>query len=531
MKLYFLNGIKAGKNVELTGEVLTLGRETDNDINLLTEGVSRYHAKLNHSDDGGWSIEDLNSTNGVKVNHERISEPHRLEEGDIIDLGDQTFRFGEPKDMSEDISKAITPSPTPIIQPSPAQEKVAEEPIVQKVVFQPIPAEESKPEPEKAEEPIKLAQKTKPEPEIIAPEPAKEPEPEKEIEKESDAGERTANLKQISDAISKGKMNLFGAKNQDNKTDKSEASGKPKKRISNLLFYTCVLCSAIIFISVFYAMQKEKEIKPVTGTAVQKKPSSFLLYYVKEKSSKDNIFRFSLLLENSKAKFIIDDLRSQRHYSKDIDAINESYLDSLKKEITNTSFMTLDSPAEGTAANNLNEIRKIVIFYKGKLNEVIVKNNFAPSSFENIERAINDFSANYGLQTIAMTPEELKKQAEKSFYKAEDLFQNREAKPENLLNAIKRYRITVEYLDQFSPKPKIWDIARKREQEAEAMRVKRVKDLKFEFSRLMRLKEYSSARELLSEIMQLEPEESKLYQMARKQRINIDRHLKKRNKK
>jgi hypothetical protein len=326
-------------------------------------------------------------------------------------------------------------------------------------------------------------------------------------------------------------MNLFGAKNQDNKTDKSEASGKPKKRISNLLFYTCVLCSAIIFISVFYAMQKEKEIKPVTGTAVQKKPSSFLLYYVKEKSSKDNIFRFSLLLENSKAKFIIDDLRSQRHYSKDIDAINESYLDSLKKEITNTSFMTLDSPAEGTAANNLNEIRKIVIFYKGKLNEVIVKNNFAPSSFENIERAINDFSANYGLQTIAMTPEELKKQAEKSFYKAEDLFQNREAKPENLLNAIKRYRITVEYLDQFSPKPKIWDIARKREQEAEAMRVKRVKDLKFEFSRLMRLKEYSSARELLSEIMQLEPEESKLYQMARKQRINIDRHLKKRNKK
>ncbi len=46
MNLYFLNGKRQGEQWELVPPGICIGRESDNDIQLLTGGVSRYHAKL-----------------------------------------------------------------------------------------------------------------------------------------------------------------------------------------------------------------------------------------------------------------------------------------------------------------------------------------------------------------------------------------------------------------------------------------------------------------------------------------------------
>ena len=46
MKLMYLNGAMTGHEVELIPSGTTIGRETDNAIQLMMDGVSRYHARI-----------------------------------------------------------------------------------------------------------------------------------------------------------------------------------------------------------------------------------------------------------------------------------------------------------------------------------------------------------------------------------------------------------------------------------------------------------------------------------------------------
>ena len=49
IKLYFLNGPRTGQSQEIAPDGVRIGRETDNDIQLLIGGVSRYHAKISRN--------------------------------------------------------------------------------------------------------------------------------------------------------------------------------------------------------------------------------------------------------------------------------------------------------------------------------------------------------------------------------------------------------------------------------------------------------------------------------------------------
>ncbi len=59
---------------------------------LRDPNVSRHHAELRRSASGEWTIADLGSTNGIKVNGRRVGST-RLEPGDQVTLGTTTFRF------------------------------------------------------------------------------------------------------------------------------------------------------------------------------------------------------------------------------------------------------------------------------------------------------------------------------------------------------------------------------------------------------------------------------------------------------
>lgn len=52
-------------------------------------GVSRKHARFQKTDEGGWVIQDLKSTNGIYVNNVKINSEHsyNIQESDIIGLG------------------------------------------------------------------------------------------------------------------------------------------------------------------------------------------------------------------------------------------------------------------------------------------------------------------------------------------------------------------------------------------------------------------------------------------------------------
>jgi hypothetical protein len=82
-----------GRRIEVPGPRAVIGRSDVADCVLPDPNISRRHAELRQTRDGGWEIVDLNSTNGVKVNGRRLPSS-RLRDGDQVTLGTTTFRFG-----------------------------------------------------------------------------------------------------------------------------------------------------------------------------------------------------------------------------------------------------------------------------------------------------------------------------------------------------------------------------------------------------------------------------------------------------
>ena len=76
----------------LEGPRATVGRSKEADCVLRDPNVSRHHAELRRSAEGDWTIADLGSTNGVKVNGRRVGSA-RLSAGDRVTLGTTTFLF------------------------------------------------------------------------------------------------------------------------------------------------------------------------------------------------------------------------------------------------------------------------------------------------------------------------------------------------------------------------------------------------------------------------------------------------------
>jgi signal transduction histidine kinase/pSer/pThr/pTyr-binding forkhead associated (FHA) protein len=77
---------------ELKKRVTTVGRHPSNDVALLLESVSRFHAKIESQDDS-YVLHDQNSSNGTFINGERIANPRALTEGDVVSFGRADFVF------------------------------------------------------------------------------------------------------------------------------------------------------------------------------------------------------------------------------------------------------------------------------------------------------------------------------------------------------------------------------------------------------------------------------------------------------
>ncbi len=70
----------------LDGPRATIGRSKEVECVLRDPNVSRRHAELRRSPSGDWTIVDLGSTNGVKVNGRRVAST-RLSPGDQVTVG------------------------------------------------------------------------------------------------------------------------------------------------------------------------------------------------------------------------------------------------------------------------------------------------------------------------------------------------------------------------------------------------------------------------------------------------------------
>jgi DNA segregation ATPase FtsK/SpoIIIE, S-DNA-T family len=85
LRLVITGGNDAGRFFRLAG-VSTIGRDPSAGIVLDDAEVSRRHAVVS-VEERGVVIQDLESTNGVFVNNERIDEQRAIAAGDRVQIG------------------------------------------------------------------------------------------------------------------------------------------------------------------------------------------------------------------------------------------------------------------------------------------------------------------------------------------------------------------------------------------------------------------------------------------------------------
>src|ERR1700754_282935 len=70
---------------------LTLGRHASNEIQIVEEKASRRHCRFRPAN-GAVIVEDLDSSNGTKVNGRKVTQ-QALKHGDVIAIGQFTIAF------------------------------------------------------------------------------------------------------------------------------------------------------------------------------------------------------------------------------------------------------------------------------------------------------------------------------------------------------------------------------------------------------------------------------------------------------
>ena len=84
-------GPKLGERYTLEADHSTIGRDLGNSIVLVDESVSRFHAKIERTA-RGFVLEDLNSTNGSRVNDDSIKSC-LLKSGDQLQIGSFILKY------------------------------------------------------------------------------------------------------------------------------------------------------------------------------------------------------------------------------------------------------------------------------------------------------------------------------------------------------------------------------------------------------------------------------------------------------
>lgn len=118
-RLFILSGDHIGQTHDLTGSC-NLGRGKDADVVVGGKSVSRLHARLEKDPGGLWVLSDLGSSNGTRVEGQRLTGPCTLMDGETFKLGDVEVRLRLDAPVDSEPVPAPTPAPAPPPTPTPA---------------------------------------------------------------------------------------------------------------------------------------------------------------------------------------------------------------------------------------------------------------------------------------------------------------------------------------------------------------------------------------------------------------------------
>lgn len=114
------------KEYDLSKEKVTVGRKPSNDIVLDDPTVSGVHAAFLHMQHT--YVEDLKSTNGIKLNDKTISK-RQLNHGDLVQIGQHEFKFID--DAVQDFESTVVIAP-PVVQSKAAKKTVKASVVIAK---------------------------------------------------------------------------------------------------------------------------------------------------------------------------------------------------------------------------------------------------------------------------------------------------------------------------------------------------------------------------------------------------------------
>lgn len=89
---YLISNDETQTRYPITRTICRIGRSKDNELHLDDTSISRRHAEIHRNSDGTFEIMDMNSTNGVYINNEKIGKAE-LHEGDVLEIGDYFLHF------------------------------------------------------------------------------------------------------------------------------------------------------------------------------------------------------------------------------------------------------------------------------------------------------------------------------------------------------------------------------------------------------------------------------------------------------
>jgi pSer/pThr/pTyr-binding forkhead associated (FHA) protein len=128
-RLVVRRGPQPNQTYDLNKDIITVGRDITNDITINDPEVSRHHMRFTRGA-GGFTLEDLGSTNGTFVNGQRLTGAKPLSNGDMIGLGETVtlgYEMARPM-MAGDPMGGVAPEPQTVASPA-ARQPVQQQPM------------------------------------------------------------------------------------------------------------------------------------------------------------------------------------------------------------------------------------------------------------------------------------------------------------------------------------------------------------------------------------------------------------------
>ncbi len=101
----------------LEGTCLVLGRHVNCDLPIRHDRVSKRHARFTRRD-GQWYVEDLGSSNGVRVDGDKIKSETALHHGATLAFGPLQATFHDPATIPAKTPPRLESTPPPAVTPS-----------------------------------------------------------------------------------------------------------------------------------------------------------------------------------------------------------------------------------------------------------------------------------------------------------------------------------------------------------------------------------------------------------------------------